>query len=144
MPTYAAMKGGGEVLTRYMAKELGTRKVTVNVVAPYASESDFAGGVVRDNKEVNQFIASQTAGLGRCGRHSGDILLSRRSAEEMVHGCRDRLAGEIRLTRQCKKGLLHGHHPKLPIVREAESNSGETPRRYRKMRCLQSTATRNG
>jgi NAD(P)-dependent dehydrogenase (short-subunit alcohol dehydrogenase family) len=65
MPTYAAMKGGVEVLTRYLAKELGTRKVTVNVAAPYASESDFAGGVVRDNKEVNQFIASQTTGLGR-------------------------------------------------------------------------------
>jgi NAD(P)-dependent dehydrogenase (short-subunit alcohol dehydrogenase family) len=37
MPTYAAMKGGVEVLTRYLAKELGTRKVTVNVVAPYAN-----------------------------------------------------------------------------------------------------------
>jgi NAD(P)-dependent dehydrogenase (short-subunit alcohol dehydrogenase family) len=63
---YAATKGGIEVLTRYMAKELGTRKITVNVVAPGAIESDFAGGVVRDNKEINKFIASQTA-LGRVG-----------------------------------------------------------------------------
>jgi NAD(P)-dependent dehydrogenase (short-subunit alcohol dehydrogenase family) len=63
---YAAMKGGIEVLTRYMAKELGTRKITVNVVAPGAIESDFAGGVVRDNKEVNKFISSQIA-LGRVG-----------------------------------------------------------------------------
>jgi NAD(P)-dependent dehydrogenase (short-subunit alcohol dehydrogenase family) len=63
---YAAMKGGIEVLTRYMAKELGTRKITVNVVAPGAIESDFAGGVVRDNNEVNKFIASQIA-LGRVG-----------------------------------------------------------------------------
>jgi NAD(P)-dependent dehydrogenase (short-subunit alcohol dehydrogenase family) len=63
---YAAMKGGIEVLTRYMAKELGTRKITVNVVAPGAIETDFAGGAVRDNKDVNQFIASETA-LGRVG-----------------------------------------------------------------------------
>jgi NAD(P)-dependent dehydrogenase (short-subunit alcohol dehydrogenase family) len=60
------MKGGIEVLTRYMAKELGARKITVNVVAPGPIESDFAGGVVRDNKEVNQFLASQTT-LGRVG-----------------------------------------------------------------------------
>ena len=63
---YAAAKGGIEVLTRYMAKELGARKIAVNVVAPGAIESDFAGGVVRDNKEVNAFVASQTA-LGRVG-----------------------------------------------------------------------------
>lgn len=63
---YAAMKGAIEVLTRYMAKELGARKITANVVAPGAIESDFAGGLVRDNKEINKFIASQTA-LGRVG-----------------------------------------------------------------------------
>jgi NAD(P)-dependent dehydrogenase (short-subunit alcohol dehydrogenase family) len=63
---YAAMKGGIEVLTRYMAKELGARKITVNVVAPGPIETDFAGGAVRDNEEVNQFFASQSA-LGRVG-----------------------------------------------------------------------------
>lgn len=63
---YAAMKGGVEVLTRYMAKELGARQITVNIVAPGAIETDFGGGMVRDNKEINQFIASQTA-LGRVG-----------------------------------------------------------------------------
>jgi len=63
---YAAMKGAVEVLTRYMAKELGPRKITVNVVAPGAVETDFGGGVVRDNEHVNQLIASQTA-LGRVG-----------------------------------------------------------------------------
>lgn len=63
---YAAMKGGIEVLTRYMAKELATRTITVNVVAPGAIETDFAGGVVRDNHEVNKFLASQVA-LGRVG-----------------------------------------------------------------------------
>ncbi len=63
---YAAMKGGVEVLTRYLAKELGPRRITVNVLAPGAIETDFGGGAVRDNAEVNRFIASQTA-LGRAG-----------------------------------------------------------------------------
>ncbi|MFM4917352.1 SDR family NAD(P)-dependent oxidoreductase [Aeromonas dhakensis] len=64
---YAAMKGGVEVLTRYLAKELGPRGIAVNVVAPGAIETDFGGGVVRDNQAVNDFIASQTA-LGRVGQ----------------------------------------------------------------------------
>lgn len=63
---YAAMKGGIEVLTKYMAKELGHRKIAVNVIAPGAIETDFGGGVVRDNHEVNAFIASGTS-LGRVG-----------------------------------------------------------------------------
>ncbi|MEH6458369.1 SDR family NAD(P)-dependent oxidoreductase [Chitinimonas sp. JJ19] len=63
---YAAMKGAVEVLTRYLAKELGARRISVNVVAPGAIETDFGGGLVRDNREVNGFIAGQTA-LGRVG-----------------------------------------------------------------------------
>ena len=64
---YAAMKGAIEVLSRYMAKELGPRGIAVNVVAPGAIETDFGGGRVRDNAELNQFVASQTA-LGRTGK----------------------------------------------------------------------------
>ncbi|WP_284619904.1 SDR family NAD(P)-dependent oxidoreductase [Aquabacterium humicola] len=64
---YAAMKGAVEVLTRYLAKELGARGIAVNTIAPGAIETDFGGGVVRDNAEVNRFIASNTA-LGRVGR----------------------------------------------------------------------------
>ncbi|MFZ5439329.1 MAG: SDR family NAD(P)-dependent oxidoreductase [Myxococcota bacterium] len=63
---YAAMKGGVEVLTRYLAKELGPRGIAVNVVAPGAIATDFNGGAVRDNPQVNAFIASATA-LGRAG-----------------------------------------------------------------------------
>jgi NAD(P)-dependent dehydrogenase (short-subunit alcohol dehydrogenase family) len=63
---YATMKGGVEVLTRYLAKELGPRKISVNVLAPGAIETDFGGGLVRDNAELNKYIASQTA-LGRVG-----------------------------------------------------------------------------
>lgn len=63
---YAAMKGGVEVLTRYMAKELGPRHISVNTIAPGAIETDFGGGRVRDNAQLNAFIASQTA-LGRVG-----------------------------------------------------------------------------
>lgn len=63
---YAAAKGAIEVLTRYMAKELGERGIGVNTLAPGAIETDFGGGMVRDNAEVNGFIASQTA-LGRVG-----------------------------------------------------------------------------
>lgn len=63
---YASMKGAIEVLTQYMAKELGHRQIAVNVVAPGAIETDFAGGAVRDNPKINNFLASQTA-LGCVG-----------------------------------------------------------------------------
>lgn len=63
---YAAMKGAVEVMTRYMAKELGARGIAVNTVAPGAIATDFGGGAVRDTPQLNAFVASQTA-LGRVG-----------------------------------------------------------------------------
>lgn len=63
---YASMKGAIETLTKYQAKELGARKIRANSVAPGAIETDFNGGSVRDNKEVNAMVASSTA-LGRAG-----------------------------------------------------------------------------
>jgi len=63
---YASLKGAIEVFTRYLAKELGPRGITVNTVAPGAIQTDFSGGVVRDNPAVNKHIASITA-LGRAG-----------------------------------------------------------------------------
>jgi NAD(P)-dependent dehydrogenase (short-subunit alcohol dehydrogenase family) len=63
---YASMKGAVEVLTRYLAKELGPRRIAVNTVAPGAIATDFSGGMVRDNPEINKLVADATA-LGRAG-----------------------------------------------------------------------------
>ncbi|RWU07511.1 SDR family oxidoreductase [Pedobacter chitinilyticus] len=63
---YSALKGAIEVLTKYLAKELGARGIAVNTIAPGAIETDFGGGVVRDNEQVNKVIAGNTA-LGRVG-----------------------------------------------------------------------------
>ncbi|MGA7200478.1 MAG: SDR family oxidoreductase [Candidatus Cybelea sp.] len=79
---YASMKGAVEVLTRSMALELGPRKIAVNTVAPGAVATDFSGGVVRDNPEVNKRIAEMTA-LGRGGlpEDLGPMLASLLSAD---------------------------------------------------------------
>lgn len=63
---YASAKGAVEVLTRYLAQELGHRNIAVNTLAPGAVETDFGGGAVRDNAELNQYVASTTA-MGRAG-----------------------------------------------------------------------------
>lgn len=64
---YAAVKGAVEVLSVYMAKELGARGIAVNTVAPGAIETDFFGGAVRDTPEFNRLFADMTA-LGRVGQ----------------------------------------------------------------------------
>jgi len=63
---YGALKAAMETLTRYQAKELGAKGIRSNIIAPGAIETDFGGGVVRDNEQMNAGIASQTA-LGRVG-----------------------------------------------------------------------------
>ena len=63
---YAMAKGAVEVLTRYLARELAERGITVNTLAPGAIATDFSGGMVRDNPEMNKTIAGMTA-LGRVG-----------------------------------------------------------------------------
>jgi NAD(P)-dependent dehydrogenase (short-subunit alcohol dehydrogenase family) len=63
---YAAAKGAVEVLTRYLARELAGRRIAVNTLAPGAIATDFGGGRVRDNAELNAWVAAQTA-LGRAG-----------------------------------------------------------------------------
>lgn len=69
MPGYAAyamMKGGIEVFSRYLAKELGSKGIRANTIAPGAIETDFGGGAVRDQEPYNQAVASVTS-LGRAG-----------------------------------------------------------------------------
>jgi NAD(P)-dependent dehydrogenase (short-subunit alcohol dehydrogenase family) len=63
---YATMKGGVEVMTSYLAKELGERDISAVCLAPGAIETDFGGGAVRDDQDLNDMIAAQTA-LGRVG-----------------------------------------------------------------------------
>ena len=94
---YAAMKGAIEVLSRYMAKELGPRRIAVNVVAPGAIETDFGGGMVRDNAQVNAGIASQTA-LGRVGLPDdiGGVVASLLAAENgWINGQRIEASGGV-------------------------------------------------
>jgi NAD(P)-dependent dehydrogenase (short-subunit alcohol dehydrogenase family) len=64
---YASMKAAIETFTRYLAVELGPRRIGVNVIAPGAIATDFGGGAVRDNAELNRAVASNTA-LGRVGQ----------------------------------------------------------------------------
>lgn len=72
---YAMAKGAVEVMSRYMASELGLRKIRVNTLAPGAIETDFGDGLVRDNAAVNSAITAQTA-LGRVGlpEDIGDVI----------------------------------------------------------------------
>ncbi|HEX8268322.1 MAG TPA: SDR family oxidoreductase [Flavobacterium sp.] len=94
---YASMKGGIETLTRYMAKELGNRQIRVNTVAPGAIETDFGGGAVRDNAEMNAMIASGTA-LGRVGKADdiGSVVAFLCSDEaKWINGQRIEISGGV-------------------------------------------------
>ncbi len=96
---YAAMKGAIEVLTRYLAKELGTRGIAVNTVAPGAIATDFSGGMVRDNPEVNKLVAGMTA-LGRAGQPDdiGPMIAALLSADNRwVNGQRIEVSGGMAL-----------------------------------------------
>jgi NAD(P)-dependent dehydrogenase (short-subunit alcohol dehydrogenase family) len=64
---YAAAKAAIQTLTKFMAVELGARQIRVNAIAPGAIATDFGGGVVRDDENVNAFVAG-TIALGRVGQ----------------------------------------------------------------------------
>jgi NAD(P)-dependent dehydrogenase (short-subunit alcohol dehydrogenase family) len=96
---YGAAKGAVEVLTRYLAKELGPRGITANVVAPGAIQTDFSGGIVRDNPQVNKMVADMTA-LGRAGVPDdiGPMIASLLSDENRwVNGQRIEVSGGMAL-----------------------------------------------
>jgi NAD(P)-dependent dehydrogenase (short-subunit alcohol dehydrogenase family) len=96
---YACMKGAVEVLTRYLARELGARGIAVNTVAPGAIATDFSGGMVRDNPEVNRRVAEMTA-LGRVGQPDdiGPMIAALLSDENRwVNGQRIEVSGGMSL-----------------------------------------------
>lgn len=96
---YAALKGAVEVFTRYLAYELGSRNINVNTVAPGAIQTDFSGGVVRDNPEVNKVVANMTA-LGRPGlpEDIGQMIASLLTdANHWVNAQRIEVSGGMRL-----------------------------------------------
>jgi len=97
--TYAAAKGAVEVLTRYLAKELGPRRITANVVATGPIQTDFSCGMVRDNPEVNKQVSAMTA-LGRPGVADdvGPMIASLISgAHRWVNGQRIEVSGGLSL-----------------------------------------------
>ncbi len=97
--TYAAMKGAIEVLTRYLATELGPRRIRANVVAPGAIATDFGGGRVRDNADLNATIAGRTP-LGRVGLPDdigGAVALLLSDEAGWINGQRIEASGGIHL-----------------------------------------------
>ncbi|OYO31292.1 SDR family NAD(P)-dependent oxidoreductase [Janthinobacterium sp. PC23-8] len=99
MSAYAAMKGAVEVLSRYLAKELGARGIAVNTLAPGAIATDFGGGDVRDNPHIQQYLAAQTA-LGRVGEPDdiGPMIAALLSdSHRWVNGQRVEVSGGIYL-----------------------------------------------
>ena len=96
---YGALKAAVEQMTRYMAKELGSRQIRVNVVAPGAIETDFGGGAVRDNVDYNKMVANSTA-LGRAGLPDdiGDVVAFLCSDESRwINGQRIEVSGGANL-----------------------------------------------
>ena len=96
---YGSVKGAVEVLTRYMAAELGPRGITVNVIAPGAVATDFSGGLLRDNPDVREHIAGMTA-LGRSAVADdigGAIAALLRPGNRWVTGQRIEVSGGLHL-----------------------------------------------
>lgn len=76
---YAAFKGGLQVLTRYMAKEFGARRIRANSISPGAIRTELGGGL---NAQFEALLADQTA-LGRVGEPDeiGGVIASLLSEE---------------------------------------------------------------
>ncbi|GIF64302.1 short-chain dehydrogenase [Asanoa ishikariensis] len=96
---YSAAKGAVEVLTRYLAQDLGRRGIRVNTVAPGAVATDFSGGLLRDNPQVQEHIAGLTA-LGRIAvadDAGGAIAALLRADNRWVSGQRIEVSGGMHL-----------------------------------------------
>jgi len=96
---YGSIKAAVETLTRYMAMDLSSRRISVNVVAPGPVATDFSGGVVRDNADINKYLAGQTA-LGRvAGPEDIGPVIAALLSEEMgwINAQRIEVAGGIHI-----------------------------------------------
>lgn len=96
---YASLKGAVEVLTRIQAVEFGPRQIRANVVAPGAIETDFNGGAIRDNEQLNQMVSSMTA-LGRVGLPEdigGVVAFLCTEDAQWINGQRIEVSGGMRL-----------------------------------------------
>lgn len=96
---YAAMKGAIEIVTRYLAKELGARGIRANTIAPGAVMTDFGGGHLRNDEQLKQFVSSVTA-LGRPGvaEDIGSVVAFLCTADaRWVNGQRIEISGGLQL-----------------------------------------------
>lgn len=96
---YASMKSAAETFTRYLAKEIGSRGMSANIVAPGAIETDFNGAAVRNNPQMKAFLASQTA-LGRVGEADdigGVVAFLCTEGARWINGQRIEVSGGINL-----------------------------------------------
>ena len=93
------MKGAIEVFTKYLAKEVGARGITANVLAPGPIETDFNNAAIRSNPERKKMMAAQTA-LGRVGQAEdigGIVAFLCSDAAAWITGTRIEASGGINL-----------------------------------------------
>jgi NAD(P)-dependent dehydrogenase (short-subunit alcohol dehydrogenase family) len=96
---YASMKSGVETFTKYLAKEIGARGMTANIVAPGPIETDFNGAAIRNNPQMKGFLTAQTP-LGRVGEAEdvgGVVAFLCSDAARWINGQRIEVAGGINL-----------------------------------------------
>lgn len=96
---YSSLKGAVEIFTKYVAKEFGNRGIRSNIVAPGAIETDFNNAAIRNNPQMQAFLASQTP-LGRVGRADdiGSVVAFLCSEEaKWINGQKIEVTGGINL-----------------------------------------------
>ncbi len=96
---YASMKGGMETFTKYLAKEIGARGMTANVVAPGPVETDFNNAAIRTNPDRKAYLASLSP-LGRVGEAEdigGVVAFLCSDAARWINGQRIEVSGGINL-----------------------------------------------
>ena len=96
---YSSMKSAVEVFTRHLARELGSRGIRANIVAPGPIETDFNNAAIRSNPQTKTFLSSQTP-LGRVGQADdiGSVVAFLCSDDaKWINGQRIEVSGGINL-----------------------------------------------